>query len=122
MKPSLLTLPLLLLTACGGSPKSGLSEAAKACFDYGADACKHMKDFCAGKTPWSDPAGLEASRAISGGISEQSRTCKSIDANNEAYFSGAVNKGCDLADFQRATSRPYWHPQQRGWGYDPSCE
>jgi hypothetical protein len=111
-------LPIILLggsLACGGSSyPEGYSEADKACFDYGAEACEMYQTFCAWEPNpeyeqtefWWNQDGNE-SYNDGYDFQQQHDVCAELDSNNEAYYSGAVDSGCDLQKFSFAATNFY---------------
>jgi hypothetical protein len=104
--------------ACGGSSyPEGYSEADKACFDYGAEACENFQRFCNWQDGDPDQLGgdnywwyLEENADFNQGyfFRDQRYTCEILDSNNEAYYSGAVDAGCDLMTFTGALESLDW--------------
>jgi hypothetical protein len=119
------------LVGCGGPAyPEGYSEADKACFDYGAEACKNFQAFCSwqpGDPDTEEWAGhywwdLEENQSYNSGsfFRDQRDTCESLDSNNEAFYSGAVNAGCDLMTFTDALIDinswiPSYDPEEEVW-------
>jgi hypothetical protein len=78
-----------------------------------------FKPFVVGSRDWWD---LEENQSYNSGsfFRDQRDTCESLDSNNEAFYSGAVNAGCDLMTFTDALIDinswiPSYDPEEEVW-------